>query len=563
MDARRVRWWGLGASAAAVAAVHARALGNAPLLDDLPLATKNPFLRGLGGLAALWTHDLFAASGKGEPSEYYRPVGTTSLWLNRLAGGSATAFHAGNVALHVATFVLLAWLAERLLSTRREGPPGLAATGGALLFALAPLATEAVAWIAGRFDLLATTLVVLTAALHARRGARATALTVAAFAAALGTKEVAVVAPLLLLLEEALLLGGVRRASLPRYAAMIAVVGAYAALRAALGIHAPPLGVPLGTLVAGGAGVAARFLRLAVAPTDLDPFAEWSPPSLALVGAQLALLVALTLAALALVRRRPASRPARLACFGWLWLLVALVPAAPVWPALGSVGDRYAYLPLVGLALVAAAAIDAVASRSLAALQASVALVALASAAEALGTVRRLGDWRDAPTLFAASVAAHPGGCYAPSQLGSLAAEANRLDEADEWLARARAACPRDWRTLTATCFLRLRQGRDDEAEVTCREATARNPTNPRAWANLATAYVHRGAWPPALAAAERALEVKPRYAEAHFLAALAAANLGDLPNAAAQVGAALAIDPAHRGANDLAAQLRRRGVAF
>ncbi|RMF23905.1 MAG: hypothetical protein D6760_04490, partial [Deltaproteobacteria bacterium] len=80
----------------------------------------------------------------------YRPLRYLSLWLDHaIGGGSPAVYHATNIALHAAAAALVV-LAARRFGARR----GLAAAAG-VLFAAHPLAIEAVAYVAGRRDLLA------------------------------------------------------------------------------------------------------------------------------------------------------------------------------------------------------------------------------------------------------------------------------------------------------------------------------------------------------------------------------------------------------------------------
>ena len=82
---------------------------------------------------------------------FFRPIGNISLILtSTYAGVNPMAWHATALALHVANVVLVFMLATRLCSSR------LAALFAAALFASHGTRPEAVAWIAGRFDLVAT-----------------------------------------------------------------------------------------------------------------------------------------------------------------------------------------------------------------------------------------------------------------------------------------------------------------------------------------------------------------------------------------------------------------------
>ena len=85
-------------------------------------------------------------------SYYYRPIIELSFWLdNRLWGMEASAMHLENILLHIANTLLIFYLARRIFS---DDDVPLIPLLAALLFALHPVNVEAVAWIAGRTDLL-------------------------------------------------------------------------------------------------------------------------------------------------------------------------------------------------------------------------------------------------------------------------------------------------------------------------------------------------------------------------------------------------------------------------
>ena len=167
-------------------------------------------------------------------------------------------------------------------------------------------------------------------------------------------------------------------------------------------------------------------------------------------------------------------------------------------------------------------------------------------------TVRRSADWRDDAALARSSLASSPGNAYALCSLGSMAAQRGDLDDADVLLADALDRNREAWRTWDAICFLRLHQGRLDEAERACREGLTKNPGNPRGWVNLASVYVQSARWRDASFAAERAVALKSRYGEARYLAAASAANLGRMDQARAHLARGIEADPDNPRLRDL-----------
>lgn len=84
-------------------------------------------------------------------ADYYRPLALASFFPEVVWGGLNPAIpHVTNLVLHLASTALL------FDFIRRSGASLLAAILGALFFGLHPALVEAVAWISGRFDLMAT-----------------------------------------------------------------------------------------------------------------------------------------------------------------------------------------------------------------------------------------------------------------------------------------------------------------------------------------------------------------------------------------------------------------------
>ncbi len=374
--------------------------------------------------------------------DIYRPLRTWSFAIDRrLFGDDTFGYHLHSIVLH-ALVALLAW---RLFAGTFPGRPGAAFTG-ALVFAAHPLATEAVAWISGRSDAQAAVFALL-ALVAARRAERSRPALIAAFACAglAGfAKETAVVVPLLYVLE-----ARARRAAwrtmVPSFLALATGVAgylaAYVAVRGGLSsgqvefyggsfaIHAP----------FGLVGVA-TLLRLCVWPTGFNFYHEpelyIDAPHLRPIGLGIALFVlAIVIVVPVALRRRAPSLG-----FGSAWFVVAILPAANlVLPLRTVVSERFAYLPLVGLAAGAAVAVAAFTEGRVP----RAILVALALAVVgAFGglTWARAGEWASRERLYLATLDRFPGSFAANYGLASVRFEAGRYPEAELAFARAASA---------------------------------------------------------------------------------------------------------------------------
>ena len=121
------------------------------------------------GPVNLW--HLFFPHGTGY---YYRPLTILTFFFDRFAWGTIPSFmHLENILIHLGSVLLVFAITRRIASLYDVKGQGVAFFAG-LLFALHPLATEAVCWLSDRTDLLAGLLILMTLwlvvlALQARR----------------------------------------------------------------------------------------------------------------------------------------------------------------------------------------------------------------------------------------------------------------------------------------------------------------------------------------------------------------------------------------------------------
>ncbi len=437
--------------------------GWAPIDDGLNF-TRNEHYRGLGweNLRWMWTTRL---------AGHYIPLSWMTLGADFLSSGMNPAgYHRTNLLLHLANALLFFGLALQIF--RRSDFGGLAPTdeqahairaplaafAAAAFFALHPLRVESVAWITERRDLLCGLFCLLSVRAYlryvasaGRRRRAAYALALAAFAAALLSKGLAVVLPGALL---ALDLGPLRRLDLdPRrwrlaawrplllekvpFLLLSALVAAVTLWAIAPVMSESKIAGPEHRLLAAGFGLS-FYLEKTFAPlsipfqiptTDLLTFA--ANPEVAARGA--GFLAVLGLAVFAWWRWRRPEAALALAVFTLFVLPVSgLLQAGPQLAA-----HRYTYLACLSLALlVGGLVLRGSRLRSLAA-QVVVALaVAAAAGSLTMATRSQVALWQDEVTFCRAAVEAAPR-AWAP--VGALARALLLRGEDAEALAVLRA----------------------------------------------------------------------------------------------------------------------------
>lgn len=419
-------------------AVYGNSLSNGFALDDLSLVRDDPRIRSLSGLPHLFVEPYWYQGG--EAAGLYRPVATASLALNRAVTGEAPwGFHLGNVLLHGAVCALV-WLVARRAGTHY----GTALLAGSL-FAVHPIHAEAVANVAGRSELLAA-LFVLTAWIFHRRGWSIGA--ILAYLLAILSKEGAILAPVLFVLDDLLLRSEEKRKQ-PR---PLAVYGGYlgaivvmlvlrsAALGGLRGVEDatffdnPAAALAAPWRVATALFVQARYLALFAWPARLSSDYSYDAVPVVASASDVRFFVGLAVAA-ALVA---------VAVYGWkrsrvtllalaAWVLFFLPSSNLLFPTGTLMAERLAYLPSLGACLLVghlgAWAAGRNRERRHTSLVVSVAaIVVLALSAR---TWARTPVWKDNATLALHDVEVYPRSAKLQAGAGIVHHEAGRLAEAE------------------------------------------------------------------------------------------------------------------------------------
>lgn len=453
-------WW----LAVAAGLAYLNALEASFQFDDYRIIVDNPKAH---GLEAWWA----AMPG-------IRPLLKLTYALNWSVSPGALGFHAVNVLLHLVN-VGLVWR----LTTHFPLPPSgderrgerarLVAT---LLFALHPIQTEAVTYISGRSMCLMALfgLAALLAWMEAERHRHPKAwraLALALFAAAVATKEVALVMPLALFLLRPS--GLAIRALWPALAMGLVLMG-FLGLLWLLGydylLSAPP---PRGLSANLASETHALFYLLGqlfqpqalnIDP-DLPEYASWSlTPTL-----EATALIALLAFAWSARRRFPWL------FFSLAWWLLLFLPTHSLIPRVDLASERHVYLAALGPYWIAGVALA-----GLPALRPTprwIGLVAGLAILGVLSTAQRNADYRDEISLWRATAAGSPNKARVWNNLGYAHALAGQEERARVAFRQAlrldpgHARAQRNLRYLEAGGFSRQRS-----AIASPHPATLRSP---------------------------------------------------------------------------------------
>jgi tetratricopeptide (TPR) repeat protein len=423
--------------------------------DDWSLIVRNGFIRDPGQLGDVLKSPFWRISSAEEPSNstyanVYRPVVAAAYVAQfQLFGDEPLGYHVVSLLLHLACAALaVLWITRRLApdADERGMPMWIAATVGAGLFALHPTRPENVTWVSGSTDLWMAFfwllgLVVLQPARRHPASARLVLGGACLFLAAL-SKEVAVLAPVLLVTDDLLLRG--RRVAWRPVMAAAAGVGASVVTHLIFvppvtGGGSAPAGSPVLRVLASLGHYAERALwplSPSVQPAELrfgpehEPlYAAWA---IAAGAAVLALVAGLGLAAARRRRVQPYLADV-------LWIVVPLAPVMNILPIASTtlVAERFLYVPLLGLGALVARAVYPFFARGGVARTATFAAAALVLVGLASKTVARTEHFLSDSALWTHELEVHPNSLVASEHLAEILAAEHRYDEALALLKRA------------------------------------------------------------------------------------------------------------------------------
>jgi protein O-mannosyl-transferase len=520
------RWWRSGAGVALLAAAlavlaYSNALHGKFVFDDQLEIVENASIADLGNVKQVLTgHGLT------------RPVVNLTYAIDYAwNGGKEFGFHLTNLMLHVVNVLLLFLVVHRLVAEagrlggreiERRVLNGTAFAAAALL-AVHPLMTEAVSYISGRAEVLATTFF-LTSFYCFRRGfidgpawsaAGAVSLVLGA-----ASKETVAVFPFVLVVSDLLVppTPGVRRRVVRVHAPLIALIVAGGVARIGYHLFVEYRGAASVITLQGvalQAHIVSRYLGLLVWPSG-QTVVQPVPPTVSLDDPRflLAAIVIGGLSAGAFSLRRAVP----LVTLGVAWFFLALLPSSALTlltPFGQSMSEHRTYLPSIGLFMAGAALVvrltgfdrsprparDRLVGGMLAAVLAV--LVALTMARNRvwadpllvwqeavdrapqtmfghlkLGeTYRAMGDCAAAREAFQRAIDLDPGRSAGYLGLAGCQLQARRIDDARRTLLAALEHAPGDSRARVALAAIEeFTFRRPAEAARLCREAMALEP---------------------------------------------------------------------------------------
>jgi tetratricopeptide (TPR) repeat protein len=550
--------------------------------DDPDYITINNHVKNgitLDGIRWAFTTDYFAN---------WHPVTWISHMLDvQFFGLRPRGHHLTNLLFHLANTLLLFFVLERMTKARWES------AFVAALFALHPLHVESVAWVAERKDVLSTFFWILTMAAYClyveRPGLQRYLLVVLFFGLGLMSKSMLVTLPFVLLLLDYWPLrrfrqtsdqeirteenGGTQKGKTKKKhtagqkvktAAPAGSLYQWAFIRPLLWEKLPLFALTAlssivtysvqqqGGMVKSDAtfSLSARisnafvsyivYIGKTIWPSDL---AVLYPYPLSLPGWQVLGAVLLFTAITTMVIRKARSAP--YLATGWLWYAGTLVPVIGiVQVGLQARADRYTYVPLIGLFIMAAWGISGLSRNWRYRKETLIALstVVLLSFCKVAWT--QVGYWQNSITLISRAVNVTDNNCIAYNARGTAYANLGDYQQAIRDFDKALEIKPDYANAYYNRGTISLLLGNDRQAIGDYDKVIEINPQYAEAYYSRGNIYLHLGNVRQAIGDYDHALSINPNYAEAYTRRGAAYANLGNYQQAIGDYDHALSINP-------------------
>jgi protein O-mannosyl-transferase len=521
---------------------YLNALANGFVYDDRDQVLENPYIHSFRYIGKIFGSTVWTFQGAQGVTNYYRPLMTFAYLVSyKIFGRIPFGFHLVNLVLHICVVLLLFIVTERLFQDRLLS---LIAAG---LFALHPIHTESVAWIAAITDLELSLFFLLTFLLYLQlpdtpaqnqRYWPSYAFMLLAYCLALLSKEQALVLPALAIIYEHLYRPGAAarqfRDKWPRYLPLCLVAVAYIAFRLfVLGGFAPAIwrpNLPRKEVLLSAVALIGSYLAKLIWPAHLVAFYVFheshsirDPHVLAgLAG----LVACVGLFAFLWRNARPLS-------FALLWMGATLAPVLNArWMPAQVFAERYLYLPSVGFCWLMGAAVAKLwrethsgspsAFRPFARQAIALAVVVIACL-YAIATVERNRDWRSDDVLYRRTLELQPDAQVIHTNLGVF------YSDHGDW-----AAAEREWTlalgpgkpsavTLNNLGLVRRNRKRYSEAADLFEQAILLRPKYMAPYRNLAEMYAEMGRLADADRQYQQAVSLAPldvyaRNSYGHFL---------------------------------------------
>ncbi|OGL51837.1 MAG: hypothetical protein A3G31_12705 [Candidatus Schekmanbacteria bacterium RIFCSPLOWO2_12_FULL_38_15] len=543
--------------------VYSSSLNSSFVWDDIILIVENPSIKTFKVFDNVFSRDFFDIYGDAIEFKYgyWRPVITLSYMVDYLIWGlNPSGFHLTNILLHIFNCLLVYFI---LLKDFRNWVVPFIAT---FLFAIHPIHTESVSWVAGRTDVVAATFFLLSFLLfqksindEGRLKAKFYIFSILVFSLAMVSKEMVIILPAVLIayryfipengymyekLKKSILLG------MPYCIVVLVYIFirfGVLEIKATKNVENNPLFEFYPTLLSFIKSVTVYTGKLFY-PVNLNAYIQ-NPPSGSIFEPMVFLSICLlTVFLVALVKTKN-----RKFSFYSLFFLLTFFPlsnflriSAPT--DMGFVmAERFLYIPSIPFVVLIAMPVAYLAKNRKSLQFVIFVIMAAITLFFSFRVIARNRDYKDDEVFFTKTIQQSPTAPLLYQCLGNFYIRNGMNDEALFSYKRALIFFPGFFSTKNNIGTIYTKMGLKEEAIAEFKGAIEINPSYLLAYYNLGTLYGEMGDYDKAVRVFETALKINSEYIRAHNGLGIIYAKKGEFEKAKKEFERALKIEDSNR----------------
>jgi len=504
--------------------------------DDDKLIKENVYLKGVSHVPKLFIEDI--GSGAGIKCGSYRPFQMVtylidySLWRLNVVG-----YHLTNIILHILVALTIYWLVDALFDDK------MLSLFTAVLFVVHPIHTEAVSYISGRADSLATLFLFLCFIFYIKSLTSGTLtyhiLVALTYILSLLSRENSLILPVLILLYHYTFK---KKIKLNGFLSLLIISFIYILLRSTilksilldLSDSATLFQRILGFFVA-----ITTYIRLMLFPFNLHM--EYGNKLFNLTDPE-AILGMVILFSLLIYTFRTRNTN-KLVFFSLSWFIITLLPQSNLYPINAYMAEHWLYLPSIGFFLILAKGLSSLYRRKESRIFSLIFVISLLAIYSYL-TIRQNRYWKDPIVFYERTLRYAPESTKMLNNLGIAYFDMGRKEQGIALFNKAIKIDPADAYAYINLGYAYQQINKNKEAIILFEKAIELNPDNVTAYNHLGNVYSSINMYKEAVASYQKAIEIDPNFILAYYNLGILYSSINMYKEAVASYQKAIEIDP-------------------
>ena len=517
--------------------VYYNALNNDFVFDDESVVQNNLSIQKLSNIPKFFTAEEGFHKVIGR---YYRPV-VSSLYAIDYAvwGMQPFGFHLTNVIIHVIASLLLLMVLMKLFGDYKNGL--LAALIGALIFAVHPIHTEAVSWVSGRTDSLATLFFLLSFLFYVKyseedNNKKFLWVSLIAYFVGLLSKEMIVTMPVLLFLYDFFFkkrtIDWFKKNLMP-YVLFIVLTIVFVGIRYVVlkdvvdrTTYMYFYGEDTATVIFTMLKTVPVYFKLLIFPLNLLYHYNGVLPDSHSIGDVKVILSALFVVTMLVVSVSLYKKYNEVS-FSILFFFVSLLPVMNIIPTMNFIAERFLYLSSFALSvLISYVVVKYMNDKNK---QILVVFFLLITLVFGYLTFVRNTEWKNNETLY--MTADGKDGSVLLVNAGNMYANKKNYNEAEKRYRRAIEIRDNSVLAHHNLGLIFLLKGNLDSAEIKFKKGISIDSLAPDGYFQMSNIYQQKGMIPEAISALEKLQKIVPNYRESKSILDMLKSNPGGVQN--------------------------------